>query len=51
MKTNMENLKVLMDVSKDIVDKKDGSIVAEYDNTNLVNHIPFADPTNNKHSS
>ena len=47
LKANIENLKVLLEVSKDI-DKKDGSITVDYENTNLVNHIPFADK-NKKH--
>ena len=45
MKANIENLKVLLEVSKGIDHHtKDGNtITVDYDNVNLVNHIPFAD--------
>jgi hypothetical protein len=47
----MDNLKMLLDISKDIGhDNKGEDITVDYDNVNLVNHIPFAD-TNTKPQS
>lgn len=47
MKGNAENLKVLLEITKDI-DKREDSLTADYDNVNLVNHIPFADKNHKK---
>ena len=43
MKHNEENLKLLYELTKDV--KKD-DVDIRYENTNLVNHIPFADKNN-----